>query len=382
MTMQDNSGNQSDDNVTQSPEHIIHISPEWEGQLKKSKEEDKGVRYDFKTTDECPGYSFTITNWRFFHPINFGNESHRDLFQHIYNELQRMLGTSAFGNYNRAYSNKKQREKELISEYKELHGVNALGMCRYANDQFQQELESAFYKDLLASPRTKLLGVAFILLVFTRQTPYTIEKSSWPCTDALDRLIGFTPNIFDGRARLGILACPKTGDDYWVVSDFEQCEVEPISGNDHYSKTEVRETLDSLFQLMKHVPRETARLLKGSIRQKFGSFGTVDEGEFRSSSLFRNISWCDNQYTISKNAAQIIETLYIAHRSHKLPSLSQNEVFVQIFTADTKKWPAGKPRIQNYFRSGDAKRLWDDGFIGHDNKGNFHLNIKIHTDTH
>ena len=59
--------------------------------------------------------------------------------------------------------------------------------------------------------------------------------------------------------------------------------------------------------------------------------------------------------------------------------MHQDEVFAQIYGADKKNWPSGKTRIQNFFRQNDAKRLWDDGCIVHDGKGNFHLNIKIHT---
>ena len=84
---------------------------------------------------------------------------------------------------------------------------------------------------------------------------------------------------------------------------------------------------------------------------------------------------------IRQTAAVIIETLYIAQKTLDLPGLGQEEVFAQVYGADKKKWPSAGVRIQHFFRTGDAKRLWDDGCIGHDGKGNYHLNVKILTHT-
>ena len=144
----------------------------------------------------------------------------------------------------------------------------------------------------------------------------------------------------------------------------------------------IRKHTDLIPKILEKVdgtPFSTAALLKGSIRQKLGTLGTVSEDGFSASAHFTNIAWGGKQYVIRQTAAVIVETLFIGQKTFGLPGMHQEEVFAQVYTTDKKKWPSGKTRIQNFFRNGDAKRLWDDGLIGHDGKGNFHLNIKIHT---
>ena len=144
----------------------------------------------------------------------------------------------------------------------------------------------------------------------------------------------------------------------------------------------IRKHTDLIPKILEKVdgtPFSTAALLKGSIRQKLGTLGTVSEDGFSASAHFTNISWGGKQYVIRQTAAVIVETLFIGQKTFGLPGMHQEEVFAQVYTTDKKKWPSGKTRIQNFFRKGDAKRLWDDGLIGHDGKGSFHLNIKIHT---
>lgn len=128
-------------------------------------------------------------------------------------------------------------------------------------------------------------------------------------------------------------------------------------------------------------PMKTAALLRGTIKQRLGTLGTVVEADFTASPHFTNLMWRGNQYVLRRTAAVIIEALYIAQKNYGIPGFRQDEVFGQVYGSNKQNWPSSHARIQNFFRTGDAKRLWDDGLIGHDGKGNFHLNLKIHTST-
>ena len=137
--------------------------------------------------------------------------------------------------------------------------------------------------------------------------------------------------------------------------------------------------IPEILQKVESGPQKTAALVQGNGKRRLGTPGTVVEEDFIASAHFTNITWRKNQYVLRQKAAVIIETLYITQKSLGLPGMHQDEVFAQIYGADKKNWPSSKTRIQNFFRQNDAKRLWDDGCIAHDGKGNFHLNIKIHT---
>lgn len=128
-------------------------------------------------------------------------------------------------------------------------------------------------------------------------------------------------------------------------------------------------------------PMRVAAMVRGSVRKKLGNLGTVSEDDFTASPHFTNLVWRGTQYVLKKNAAAITEALFIAQKCYGLPGLHQEEIFSEVYGSNKKNWPSKNIRIQNLFRTGDAKRLWDDGCIGHDGKGNFHLNIKIHTYT-
>ena len=134
--------------------------------------------------------------------------------------------------------------------------------------------------------------------------------------------------------------------------------------------------LPGILDTVEATPRRTAGLLGGHGRRKFHTFGNVIEDGFSASAHFTNLTWGEKKYVIRRSAAVIVEALYIVLKVYELPGLGQNEVFAQIYGSDKKKWPSGNVRIQNFFRRGDAKRLWDDGLIGHDGKGSFHLNLK------
>jgi hypothetical protein len=136
--------------------------------------------------------------------------------------------------------------------------------------------------------------------------------------------------------------------------------------------------IPDILQEVKNSPLKTVALLGGTIKPKLGNLGTVVEEDFTASPHFTNITWRGNKYVLGQNAARIIEALYIAQKHYGIPGMHQNEVFGQVYGSNKKDWPSGNTRIQNFFRQNDAKRLWADGCIGHDGKGNFHLNIKIH----
>jgi hypothetical protein len=137
--------------------------------------------------------------------------------------------------------------------------------------------------------------------------------------------------------------------------------------------------LPGILDKVESTPLRTAVLLKEGSRQKLRVFGTVVEDGFSASAHFTNLTWGDKQYVIRRSAAMIIQALYMVLKSYGLPGFTQDEVFAQVYGSDRRNWPSGNVRIQNFFRRGDAKRLWDDGLIAHDGKGNFHLNVKIHT---
>lgn len=137
--------------------------------------------------------------------------------------------------------------------------------------------------------------------------------------------------------------------------------------------------IPDILQEVKTSPLKTVALMGGTIKPKLGNLGTVVEEDFTASPHFTNLTWRGNKYVLGKNAARIVEALYIAQKHYGIPGMHQNEVFGQVYGSNKKDWPSGNTRIQNFFRQNDAKRLWTDGCIGHDGKGNFHLNIKIHT---
>ena len=137
--------------------------------------------------------------------------------------------------------------------------------------------------------------------------------------------------------------------------------------------------IPDILQKVELTPQKTAALLRGTIKQRLGTLGTVVDEDLTASPHFTNLTWRGNQYVLRGTAAVIIETLYIAQKHYGIPGFHQEEVFAQVYGPNKKDWPSSNTRIQNFFRKGDAKRLWDDGLIGHDGKGNFRLNIKIHT---
>lgn len=131
--------------------------------------------------------------------------------------------------------------------------------------------------------------------------------------------------------------------------------------------------MESLRADIHEIPRRTVALFSGATKKRMKAAGAVVEKAFTASQHYRSINWQGRTYTLVPNAAKIIEALHDAHRSVELPSLHQKEILSRAFGSVQKNWPSRSPRVQNFFRTGDAKRLWDDGFIDHDSKGNFWL---------
>lgn len=138
---------------------------------------------------------------------------------------------------------------------------------------------------------------------------------------------------------------------------------------------EVTSMIQQLRDDVRQIPRRTSNLLSGSAKRRLRIPGVVTEDGFSASAHFRNIHWRGRKYTLEKTAAIIIETLYIASRNMQLPGLTNDEIFAQAYGSDVSKWPAKDARVQDYFRKGDAKRLQDDGFIYHNGKANFFLQL-------
>lgn len=139
----------------------------------------------------------------------------------------------------------------------------------------------------------------------------------------------------------------------------------------------IRKNIDRIPELIEKVertPQKTVAMLSGASKRRMKAAGAVVEEHFTASQHYRNINWQGRMYMLVPNAAKIVEALHDAHRSLGLPGLHQKEIFSRAFGSDQKKWPSRSSRVQNFFRTGDAKRLWDDGFIEHDSKGNFWLN--------
>ena len=88
---------------------------------------------------------------------------------------------------------------------------------------------------------------------------------------------------------------------------------------------------------------------------------------------YRIITWNGKTYQVSPYASVVIQCLHQAHEKG-ICQLHAHEVFSKI-EEDELIELSNKPRISNYFRSGGAKELWDNGFIEHE-RGFYWLNIK------
>jgi len=131
--------------------------------------------------------------------------------------------------------------------------------------------------------------------------------------------------------------------------------------------------IPSLTEKVDRTPQNTVALLSGATKKRMRAAGAVVEKTFTASHHYRSINWQGRTYTLEINAAKIVEALHDAHSSLGQASLHQKEIISRAYGSYLNKWPSRSSRVQNFFRTGDAKRLWDDGFIDHDCKGNFWL---------
>lgn len=157
-----------------------------------------------------------------------------------------------------------------------------------------------------------------------------------------------------------------------------------VLSRDQLTSEQINQKLAIVTELNRKVddvPLRTASMITAGARKKLRLSSAVVDGDLAASPHFRNLTWRGQAYVLLGAAAQIIEALYIAQRNWLLPGLHLQEILGEVRSYDKRKWPAGKLRVQNYFRKGDAKRLWDAGFIQHNGKGFFSLDLKIHTCT-
>jgi len=270
----------------------------------------------------------------------------------------------------------KDMDKMMVATYLErANSVNSISTETQFMDRFPEVLDILPYVDGRSSS-----ALARVLDLYKRHArevnqavdtmlsryPSALRQRNLP-TDCLLRLVYESASV-TSVATEGATAIQKPASCNATVDGLHE-----IKEQTHLLKT--------VLQNVEDTPQRTAALLRGTIKQKLGTFGNVIEENFAASAHFTNINWRGEKFVIRRTAAVIIETLYIAQKSCALPGLHQEEVFAQVYTADKRKWPSTKVRIQNFFRTGDAKRLWDSGLLSHDGKGNFSLTLKLHTST-
>lgn len=87
---------------------------------------------------------------------------------------------------------------------------------------------------------------------------------------------------------------------------------------------------------------------------------------------YQSLSWDGHKYQLrSRNQGAIIEYLY---EQFKAESSSLHQAVI-IEEALGEKVGNSRKRLDSFFRTGEAKRLWDDGLIRADGDGFFSLNI-------
>jgi hypothetical protein len=139
-------------------------------------------------------------------------------------------------------------------------------------------------------------------------------------------------------------------------------------------------TLFIMHEKLDAIPTQTAALMGNPPARKRRHLGEIIEPGFTASSGFRLIHFSGESYRLGKKAAAVI--LYIYHQMKELrwKKVPEEDILEEVYGSDRKKWPKNKnARVAKLFRSGDAKRLYDVGFIVPDGEGFFSLNPKMHT---
>ena len=360
----------------------IVISSDWEYTRTRAT---RGTTFAFHSSRDCPGFTLEIDNWQFRKEVSDEYFEPERLAMGAFEELKRVLGESVFSETNRLLKAAHQRAKHPV-------GILRPDWAEREKEYVENlmlDLSWANIKDIL-SPRVRVLSIPLFSLVYRHRVPFSIHRLPWSYSTPPRVLKHLATIGFDSHCSDGILALPPDGDYIWRVSYFSQCEVETKRDTDAAFQR-LFPWIDTLKTLPEEIvrireaidaePLKTAALLRGTIKQRLGTLGTVVEEDFTASPHFTNLSWRGKQYVLRGTAAIIIETLYIAQKHYAIPGFHQKEVFAQVYGSNKKGWPSSNVRIQNFFRTGDAKRLWNDGLINHDGKGNFSLNIKIHTHT-
>ena len=188
--------------------------------------------------------------------------------------------------------------------------------------------------------------------------------------------------------RPGINAAIATGLDYRKRMELQHHRTREYSTKTNSARRfretheDIKRNTDLIPSLVEKVDRTPARVAAMVVDRPKRSpriAGQVVDEHFTATAHFKNINWQGHTYTLKKNAAIVIESIYLNHTNLGTPAMHQDEIFAQVYGSNKKKWPTQKPRIQSFFRYSDAKRLWGDGFIGHDGKGSYFLAPKKHT---
>lgn len=138
-------------------------------------------------------------------------------------------------------------------------------------------------------------------------------------------------------------------------------------------------TLFVIHEKLDALPMQTAALMGNPPARKGRHLGEIIEPGFTASSGFRLIHFQGESYRLAKNPAAAI--LFIYHQMKELgwKKVPEEDILEEVYGTDRKKWPKNKnAQVLKLFRTGDAKRLRDAGFIVPDGEGFFSLSPKMH----
>lgn len=139
-------------------------------------------------------------------------------------------------------------------------------------------------------------------------------------------------------------------------------------------------TLAAIDKKLATIPSQTAALMGSAPARKRRHLGEIIEPGFTASSGFKLIHFNGVSYRIPKLPASAISCIYFVMKEHGWDKVPEDEILIEVYGNDRDNWPKNKnARIGKLFRSGDASRLWEAGFIGSDSRGNFFITAKMHT---
>ena len=138
------------------------------------------------------------------------------------------------------------------------------------------------------------------------------------------------------------------------------------------------ELIPELIEKVDKTPTRTAVLIGGPAKRNRHISSSIVEDGFSASADFSVVHFDGDTFALGKKAAVALLAIYHQMKELGWKKVPQNDIFEEIYGDNRKKWPKNLPRLQSLFRTGDAKRLWDAGFIDHDHDGNFFLTPKIH----